>query len=101
MKDERDELLDDLFSKARLLQPDTAYVEEHFETRLMAVLEEKKNDRELWSAWAWRLLPWLTVIVIVIGIGNYTIDPGGSGDPFAAFTSGDDDYQVSSMIAGG
>ena len=101
MKDEKDKLLDDLFRKARLMKPDTSAVEEHFETRLMAALEEKRNDRALWSAWAWRLVPWLAVLVIVIGIGNYTIDSGSPGDPFAAFTGGDDDYQVTSMIAGG
>jgi len=101
MRDERDELLDSIFSKARMLKPDTSQVEDHFETRLMAVLAEKKSEREVWTAWTWRLVPWLAVIVLVVGIGNYTINPVGSGDPFATFTNGDDDSQVISMIAGG
>jgi len=101
MRDNNDELLDDLFRRARLLKPDTTQWEEHFETRLMAVLDEKRNNRVLWSSWSWRLVPWLALIVIIIGIGNYTIDSVSSGDPFATFTNGDDDYQVSSMIAGG
>jgi hypothetical protein len=101
MRDERDELLDNLFSKARMLKPDTSRVEEHFETRLMAVLGEKKRERDIWTSWTWRLVPWLAVIVLVVGIGNYTINPAGSGDPFATFSSGDDDIQINSMIAGG
>jgi len=101
MRDDNDELLEDLFRMARLVKPDTAQIEEYFETRLMAGLEKKRSDLEVWSSWAWRLVPWFAVIVIVIVIGNYTVDFSGSGDPFATFTNGDDDYQVSSMIAGG
>jgi len=99
MKDEKDILLDDLFRRARLMTPDTARSEEHFETRLMAAIEEKRNDKILWSVWAWRLVPWLTMLVIAIGIGGYSISSGGSGDPFSGVLSGDDDYQVS-MLAG-
>ena len=101
MRDERDELLDELFRRARLSKPDTAHLEEHFETRLMAALAERKSERDVWTAWAWRLVPLFAVLVLVVGIGNYTIDPAGSGDPFSTFTSGDDDYQITSMIAGG
>jgi hypothetical protein len=101
MKDERDELLDELFGRARLLKPDTAHLEEHFETRLMATLAERKRECDLWTAWAYRLVPWFAVMVIVVGIGNYAIDPAGSGDPFSTFMSSDDDYQITSMIAGG
>jgi hypothetical protein len=101
MRDERDELLDSIFRKARMLTPDTSRVEEHFETRLMAVLAEKRSERDVWTAWTWRLVPWLAVIVLIVGIGNYTINPAGSGDPFASLTSGDDDVQITSMISGG
>jgi len=101
MKDERDELLDELFRKARLMKPDTGSVEEHFETRLLAVMEEKKRDQAIWSSWTWRLVPWLAVIVIIVGIGSFTIDPGRSGDLFVTFSNGDDDYQVTSLLAGG
>ena len=101
MKDERDELLDEMFRKARLLKPDTGPVEEHFETRLMAALEEKRSDRDLWSAWTWRLVPWFAAMVIIIGIGSFTVDPDRSSDSFATFLSSDDDYQVTSMLSGG
>ena len=101
MKDDRDEMLNDLFRKARLMKPDTGALEEYFETRLMAVLEEKRSNQSLWSVWALRLVPILAVMVIVIGISNFAMDNGSSGDPFSAFTSSDDDYQVTSMISGG
>lgn len=101
MKDERDELLDDLFRKARLMKPDTGSVEEHFETRLLAVMEEKRSDQYLWSAWTWRLVPWFAVIVVIIGIGSFTMEPVMSNDLFATFTSNDDDYQVTSILTGG
>ena len=101
MKDERDELLDDLFRKARLMKPDTGPVEEHFETRLLAVMEEKRRDQAIWSSWTLRLVPWLAVIVIIVGIGSFAVDPDRSNDLFATFSSGDDDYQVTSILAGG
>ena len=40
MIDERDEFVDQLFRTVRSMKPDTAAAEEHFETRLMAGLEE-------------------------------------------------------------
>jgi hypothetical protein len=101
MKDEKDAVLDELFRKARLMKPDTVSIGEHFETRLLAAMEEKRNDQVLWSAWTWRLVPWLTIIVIIVGIGSVTIDPVRSGDLFATFTNSDDDYQITSMLAGG
>lgn len=101
MKDERDEFLDGLFRKARLMKPDADAMEEHFETRLMAVMEEKRRDQAVWSAWTWRLVPWLAIIVVIVGIGAFTVDPVQSSDLFAAFTGGDDDYQITSMLAGG
>jgi hypothetical protein len=83
------------------MKPDTGALEEHFETRLMASLEEKRRDQSLWSVWTLRLVPLFAVMVIVVGIGNFSMGNGNSGDPFAAFTGADDDYQITSMIAGG
>ena len=101
MKDERDELLDKLFLTVRTIKLDTAVVEEHFETRLMARLAERRSSRALWSAWTWRLVPWFSIIVIIVGIGSVLIDPARSNDLFATFTGGDDEYQVTSLLAGG
>jgi lipopolysaccharide export LptBFGC system permease protein LptF len=97
MKDERDELLDQLFCTVRSMKPDTAATEEHFETRLLAGLKERRESRAMWSAWAWRLVPWFSIVVIIVAAGSVLIDPGRSGDMFAVFTGGDE-YQVSSLI---
>ena len=100
MKDERDELLDRLFSAGRMKKPDFAPAEEYFETRLMATLAERREVRGSWSAWAWRLVPWFATIVIVVGIAGYMLDPGKSNDLVTMFTGGDDEYQVSSLFTG-
>ena len=101
MKDERDELLDELFGRVRALKPDTSAVEDHFETRLLATLEERQSSRALWSFWTWRLVPLFTMIAIIVGIGSVAIDPARSTDLFAAFTSGYEEYQATSLLAGG
>jgi hypothetical protein len=101
MKDERDELLDQLFRTVRTMKFDTAAVGEHFETRLMARLEEHRESWALWSACAWRLVPWFSIIVIIVAAGSVLIDPARSSDLFAVFTNGFDEYQVTSLIAGG
>jgi hypothetical protein len=99
MKDERDELLDQMFSAARARKPDFVSIEEHFETRLMANLAERRERGGWWSAWAWRLVPWFATIVIIVGAAGYLFDPGRSSDIFAMF-AGDDEYQVSSLFIG-
>jgi lipopolysaccharide export LptBFGC system permease protein LptF len=101
MKDEQDELLDQLFRTVRAMKVDTDSVGEHFETRLMASLEEHRESRALWSAWAWRLVPWFSIIVIIVAAGSVLMDPARSNDLFAVFTNGYDEYQATSLIAGG
>ena len=44
MHDECNEQLDGLFRAVRALKPDTAAVEEGFETRLLAVIEQRRNN---------------------------------------------------------
>ena len=101
MKDKQDELLDQLFRTVRSMTPDTSVTEEHFETRLLAGLEERRESRALWSAWVWRLVPWFSIIVIIVATGSVLFDPGRSSDLFAVFTDGYDEYQATSLIAGG
>ncbi len=101
MKDERDERLDRLFATVRPLRPDTAAVEEHFETRLLATLEERQSSRAQWSFWSWRLVPLFAVIALVVGIGSVAIDPSHSNDLFAAFSNGYEEYLATTLLAGG
>ncbi len=100
MKDERDELLDRLFVAARSTKPDTAAVEDCFETRLLARIGEQESQ-SLWSACAWRLIPWFATVVIVVGIGSVVYDPARSSDLFAVFTNGYEAYLTTSLLAGG
>ena len=101
MKDEKDLLLDQLFLTVRTMELDTGNIEEHFETRLMARLEEHRQGWALWSAWTWRLVPWFSIIVIIVAVGSVLMDPARSSDMFAVFTNGFDEYQATSLIAGG
>jgi hypothetical protein len=101
MKDDRDELLDRLFTAARSMKPDTAGVEEYFETRLLARIRERRNRQMEWATWSWRLVPIFTVIIVMIGIGGAVIDPARSGDLFASFTNGYEEYLTTSLLAGG
>ena len=101
MNDKRDELLDQLFVAARSSKPDTAAIEAHFETRLLARMEEHRTGRALWPVWTWRLIPWFATIVIIVGIGSIVYDPLRSSDPFAQFTNGYEEYLTTSLLAGG
>jgi hypothetical protein len=101
MNTEQDKLLDILFVKARVTKPDTTAVEENFEIRLMASIEERRNNRALWSFWAWRLVPVFSLIVIIVGIGDIVVDPDRSNDLTVSFTSGYEENLATSLLGGG
>jgi hypothetical protein len=101
MKDNRDELLDKLFLAARSRKPDTEAIEAHFETRLLARIEEQRSSLVLWPVWTWRLIPLFATIVIIVGIGSIVYDPARSSDLFATLTNGYDEYLTTSLLAGG
>lgn len=101
MKDRHDELLDKLFMTVRSDKPDTAAVEEHFETRLLARMGEEQAGWALWPDWTWRLIPWFATLVIIVGVGSVVYDPIRSSDMFAQFTNGYEDYLTTSLLAGG
>lgn len=101
MKDKHDELLDKLFLAVRSEKPDTAAVEDHFETRLLARIEEQQGSESLLPVWTWRLMPWFATIVVIVGIGAVVSDPARSSDLFATFTNGYEDFVATSLLAGG
>jgi hypothetical protein len=101
MKDSPDELLDKLFRTVLSQKPDTAAVEAHFETRLLARIEEQQSSQSLWPVWTWRLIPWFATIVMIIGIGTVMYDPMRSSEMFSQFTSGYEEYLTTSLLAGG
>ena len=98
MNDKHDDLLDKLFAAARSTKPDMTAIEAHFETRLLARIEERTGQAS-WPVWTWRLIPWFVTIVIIVGIGSVVYDPARSSDLFATLTSGYDEYQTTSMLA--
>jgi len=93
--------MDRLFLSVRSEKPDTAAIEEHFETRLMARLEEQRISQAFWPVWTWRLMPWFVTIVVIIAIGNAIYDPMRSSDLFATFTNGYEDFLTTSLLSGG
>ena len=101
MKNEYDELLDRLFLVARSRKPDTAAIEEHFETRLLARIKEQRSKQPLWFAWSWRLVPWFATIVIILGIVSVIYDHLGSSDLFTKFDNGYEEYMTTSLLTGG
>jgi hypothetical protein len=101
MKNNHDEQLDQLFAALRSKKPDTATVEAHFETRLLARIEEQQGSQAAWFNWTWRLIPWFTTIVIIVGIGSVLYDPTRSGDLFAPLSNGYEDYLTTTLLAGG
>ena len=100
MKNEHDEQLDRLFLAARSIKPDTAEIEEYFETRLLARIEEQRGKQPSWFAWSWRFVPWFAIVVIIIGIVNAVYDPLRSNDLFASLDNGDEEYMTASLLAG-
>ena len=60
--------LDSLFARARAVRPDTARAAFAFETRLLARLREKGCPaRSGMGLLAWRLLPYLALVVLGLG----------------------------------
>ena len=100
MKDEYDEQLDRLFLAARAIKPDTAEIEEYFETRLLARIEEQRGKQPSWFAWSWRLVPWFATIVIIVGLVSVIYDPLRTSDLFATFDNGHEEYMTTSLLAG-
>jgi hypothetical protein len=67
--------LDSLFARARAARPDTARAEFAFETRLLARLREARQpERSGMGFLAWRVMPYLAVIVL--GLGLVQIETG-------------------------
>jgi hypothetical protein len=63
-----DPLLDPLFARARAERRDTSRAEYAFETRLLANLPRPAEKRTGMGALAWRLLPYLALVVLGLGI---------------------------------
>ncbi|MGD0586769.1 MAG: hypothetical protein ABSA86_13535 [Oryzomonas sp.] len=100
MNDNGDERLDRLFAAARNARVDTSALEEHFETRLMARLRERRAQGIPWYALMWRMVPVFAVLVILIAVYSTSYKPPSSGDLFAAISSGQEEYLAQNVLTG-
>lgn len=73
-KDKDGDRLERLFTAARKSQPYDARLEYGFETRVMAAIRERRGAQRTFSSWAWRLIPALTAVVIMLGVWTYISD---------------------------
>lgn len=95
-----DEGLDRLFAAARSDAVDTSTLEEHFETRLMAIIAERREQRAPWFMAVWRMIPVFAVLTVLIAVCSITFTETQSDDLFAAITSGQDEVISSSVLEG-
>jgi len=95
-----DERLDRLFAAVRNARIDTSALEEHFETRLMARLRERRREGIPWYALIWRMVPMFAVLVVVIAVYSASYKPLLSDDLFAAISSGQEEYVAQNVLTG-
>jgi hypothetical protein len=100
MNDYGDERLDRLFAAARNARVETSALEEHFETRLMARLRERRREGIPWYALMWRMVPVFAVLVILIAVYSTSFNPPSTGDLFAAISSGQEEYLAQNVLTG-
>jgi len=100
MKEYSDEILDRLLAAGRADALDTATLEEHFETRLMARIAERREVRSSWFFSAWRMIPVFAVLTLLIAVGSITFTETEPDDLFAAITSGQDEQVARGFLEG-
>jgi lipopolysaccharide export LptBFGC system permease protein LptF len=100
MNNNADERLDRLFAAARTVRVDTSALEEHFETRLMARLRERRAEGVPWYALMWRMVPAFAVLVVLIAVYSVSYGPPSSGDLFAAISSNQEEYVAGNVLTG-
>jgi hypothetical protein len=69
--DRDDDRIERLFASARKSQPYNANLEYGFETRVMAKIRERRDGQKPFFSWAWRLIPALVVVVMMLGAWTY------------------------------
>lgn len=100
MGDSVDERLERLFAAARSGGIDTAPLEEHFETRLMARIAERNSLNQPWYQLAWRMMPGFAVVTLVTAVCSIAFNPSRNSDLFAGITVGKEDRITMSSLVG-
>lgn len=101
MNDDKDEKLDRLFTAARGFRPETSHLQEHFETRLMASIQEKRSSLSTWFVWEWRLVPAFAVLAIILVIVTLITDFYRSQDILASIVSSQENQIIARYLTGG
>ena len=100
MKNNVDDRLDRLFSSAREEILDTAALEEHFETRLMARIRELQTAPVPWYFLAWRAIPAFAAIAAAITISVCVFSSQPSNDMFADLVNDTEESQNLAYLIG-
>ncbi len=100
MRDDADRKLDILFAAARCVRPDSSGTEDFFETRIMTRIKERRERGENWLIWAWRLIPALAMIVVILGVLSVFSEGNLSSDLFASLGNEQAEYQVATYLGG-
>ena len=66
--DKDDDWIERLFTAARNSHSYNANLEYGFETRLMAKIREQRGSQRAFFSWAWRLIPALVSVVLMLGV---------------------------------
>ena len=69
--DRSDDRIERLFAAARKSQPYNTNLEYGFETRVLAEIRERRDGRKPFFSWAWRFMPTLVVVVMMLGAWTY------------------------------
>ncbi len=69
--DRSDDRIERLFAAARKSQPYNTNLEYGFETRVMAKISEQRDGQKPFFSWAWRFIPALVVVVMMLGAWTY------------------------------
>jgi hypothetical protein len=82
MKDDNDndKNLDHLLATARKFRPDTSFLENQFEKRLMARIQEKRSFLSTWFFWELRLVSVCAILVLIVGTITLITDAHRSQD---------------------
>lgn len=99
MRDDAEDTLERLFAAARE-RSDTEGAEEFFESRVMARIVERREARSPWYALAWRCIPALALVTIILAVCSITIRQPASPDLFAAISSDQEEYLTNSFMSG-
>ncbi|MDQ5986094.1 MAG: hypothetical protein CSYNP_01812 [Syntrophus sp. SKADARSKE-3] len=101
MSHHEDKELDRLFEAARSFRPDTSEQEDHFETRVMARLLERRMAGPVWFSWVWRLIPAFAALAVILGIADLIMESNRSSDILAAIVNGQTNQLISHYLMGG